>query len=95
MLILYYVAGLIIYVTLPVNVAEKFNLAVEDVILEAKTLTSPSVEATTIGGDENPAVEKLMSKKSTPETLSAQVNIVKKGILLINLVPQLQNVRVL
>jgi len=47
--------GLIIYVTLPVNLAEKFKVAVVDVILDAKTLTSLSVDADIIGSAVKPA----------------------------------------
>jgi hypothetical protein len=40
-----------------VNLAEKFKVAVVLVTFEAKTLTSPSVEAVIIGSDVNPAAE--------------------------------------
>lgn len=71
------------------NVAEKFNLAVEDVIFETKTFTSWFVDAVIIGGEENPAEIKLIFKKSALVTFSPSVKIVRKGMLLINLALQL------
>jgi hypothetical protein len=69
-------------VTLPVNLEEKFKVAVVVVTSETKTLTFPSVEATMEGGDKNPADEKSIEIESAAVTVSAQVNIVSEASII-------------